>query len=212
MLLLPHGLEGSGPEHSSARMERFLALAANDNLQLVYPTTPAQYFHVLRRQALRRWHKPLVVLTPKSLLRHPGSVSSLDDCASGHFQTVLRDPKPAAANVRRVLLSAGKVYFDLQEAQPPDVAIVRLEQLYPLRLAELEQTLSTYPPSVPVVWVQEEPENMGAWRYLRNKFGETIFGHPFKLVSRPPAASPATGSNKRHKSEQAQLIATAYAN
>ena len=212
VLLLPHGLEGAGPEHSSARMERFLALAANDNLQLVYPTTPAQYFHVLRRQALRRWHKPLVVLTPKSLLRHPASVSSLDDCASGRFQTVLPDPKAAGGNIRRVLLCTGKVYFDLQETQPADIAIMRLEQLYPLRLAELEQALSTYPPNVPTVWVQEEPENMGAWRYLRNKFGETIFGHPLKLVSRPAAASPATGSSKRHKSEQAQLIATAYAN
>ena len=212
VLLLPHGLEGAGPEHSSARMERFLELAANDNLQLVYPTTPAQYFHVLRRQALRRWRKPLVVLTPKSLLRHPKSVSSLEDCASRHFQTVLADPKPASPNVRRVVLCTGKIYFDLQEAQPEDVPIVRLEQLYPLRLAEVEHALSAYAPTAPVVWVQEEPENMGAWRYLRNKFGETIFGRPLKLVSRPAAASPATGSSKRHKSEQAQLIASAYAN
>jgi 2-oxoglutarate dehydrogenase E1 component len=210
VLLLPHGFEGAGPEHSSARMERFLELAANDNLQVVYPTTPAQYFHVLRRQALRRWRKPLVVMTPKSLLRHPKSISTLDECATGHFETVLPDPK-APASVRRVVLCTGKIYFDLTEKQPGDVAILRLEQLYPLRVVELEQALSVYPAHVPVVWVQEEPENMGAWRFLRVKFGNSIFGHPLQFVSRPSAASPATGSGKRHKTEQSQLITAAYA-
>ncbi|HZO85856.1 MAG TPA: 2-oxoglutarate dehydrogenase E1 component, partial [Verrucomicrobiae bacterium] len=209
VLLLPHGFEGAGPEHSSARMERFLELAANDNLQVVYPTTPAQYFHVLRRQVLRHWRKPLVIMTPKSLLRHPKSISSLDECATGRFETVLRDSKPATS-VRRVLLCTGKVYFDLQEKQRDDTAILRLEQLYPLRVAELEQALSPYPEDLPVTWVQEEPENMGAWRFLRIKFGDSIFGHRLQLLARPPAASPATGSSKRHKSEQSQLISAAY--
>ena len=209
VLLLPHGFEGAGPEHSSARMERFLELAANDNLQVVYPTTPAQYFHVLRRQALRRWRKPLVIMTPKSLLRHPKSVSSLNECATGHFETVLPDPR-APASVRRVLLCSGKVYFDLLEKQREDVAILRLEQLYPLRNSELEQAFSPYSKDAPVVWVQEEPENMGAWRFLRIKFGDSILGRRLQLVSRPTAASPATGSSKRHKSEQSQLISAAY--
>ena len=209
VLLLPHGLEGAGPEHSSARMERFLELAAHDNLQVVYPSTPAQYFHVLRRQALRRWRKPLIVMTPKSLLRHPKSVSSLDECATGHFKTVLGDNK-AAGTVRKILLCSGKVYFDLLEKQREDTAILRLEQLYPLRSAEVEQALMAYGPDIPVTWVQEEPENMGAWRFLRIKFGEKIFGRPFRVVARPAAASPATGSNKRHKAEQTQLITAAY--
>jgi 2-oxoglutarate dehydrogenase E1 component len=211
VLLLPHGFEGAGPEHSSARIERFLELAANDNLQVVYPTTPAQYFHVLRRQAVRRWRKPLVVMTPKSLLRHPESISTLDDCVNGEFQTVLRDPKPPDA-IRKILLCSGKVYFDLEEKQPDNVAILRLEQLYPLRTAELGQALSAYAPEIPVTWLQEEPENMGAWRFLRIKFGERMFGRPLQLITRPPAASPATGSSKRHKAEQAQLVSAAYAN
>ncbi|HKQ36575.1 MAG TPA: 2-oxoglutarate dehydrogenase E1 component [Verrucomicrobiae bacterium] len=209
VLLLPHGFEGAGPEHSSARMERFLELAANDNLQVVYPSTPAQYFHVLRRQALRRWRKPLVVMTPKSLLRHPKSVSALEDCATGHFATVLRDPKPAA-QIRKILLCSGKVYFDLLEKQRDDVAVLRLEQLYPLRKGELEEAMANYAADVPVTWVQEEPENMGAWRFLRIQFGERIFGRPFRVVARPTAASPATGSGKRHKAEQTQLITSAY--
>jgi 2-oxoglutarate dehydrogenase E1 component len=164
---------------------------------------------VLRRQALRRWRKPLVVMTPKSLLRHPKSVSSLDDCAAGRFQSVLRDAKPMA-QVRRILLCSGKVYFDLLEKQRDDVAILRLEQLYPLRKAEIEEALSGYAADVPVTWVQEEPENMGAWRFLRTNFGEGIFGRPLRVAARPAAASPATGSSKRHKAEQTQLITAAY--
>jgi 2-oxoglutarate dehydrogenase E1 component len=209
VLLLPHGLEGSGPEHSSARMERFLELAANDNLQVAYPTTPAQYFHLLRRQALRRWRKPLVVMTPKSLLRHPKSVSALNDCAAGQFQAVLRDSRPPLA-VRKILLCSGKVYFDLLEKERADVAVLRLEQLYPLRRGELQDALAAYAPEVPVTWVQEEPENMGAWRFVRSQLGDQIFGRPFRVVARPAAASPATGSSKRHKAEQTQLISAAY--
>src|SRR4030095_639433 len=144
----------------SASMERFFEWAANDNLQVVYPSTPAQYFHVLRRQASRHWRKPLVVMTPKSLLRHPKSVSTLDDCATGRFEVVIRDPK-AASQTRKILLCSGKVYFDLLEKQRDDVPILRLEQLYPLRKGEIEDALSSYAADVPVTWVQEEPENMG---------------------------------------------------
>jgi 2-oxoglutarate dehydrogenase E1 component len=214
VLLLPHGFEGLGPEHSSARVERFLTLAAEDNIQIVQPTTPAQYFHVLRRQAKRFWRKPLVVFTPKSLLRHPQAVSTLDECARGHFQRML--PGVAAGqNVQRVLLCTGKVFYDLaahrEQHQHGEVAIVRLEQLYPLRADVLSGALQPYADDVPVFWVQEEPANMGAWRYLHERFGRKLLGRfPFELVSRPESASPATGSNAAHKVEQGQLIARAF--
>jgi 2-oxoglutarate dehydrogenase E1 component len=214
VLLLPHGFEGMGAEHSSARVERFLSLAAEDNLQLVQPTTPAQYFHCLRRQALRRWRKPLVVFTPKSLLRHPKVVSSLADCAHGRFQRVLPDTVKTG-EVTRVLLCTGKVFYELaahREAQHcDDVALVRLEQLYPLRAELLEVALASYRDGTPVFWVQEEPENMGAWHYLRGRFNDSLFGRwPLRLVSRPESASPATGSGGAHKLEQAGLIRHAF--
>jgi 2-oxoglutarate dehydrogenase E1 component len=216
VLLLPHGFEGAGPEHSSARLERFLALAAENNIQVTYPTTPAQYFHLLRRQVIRRWRKPLVVMTPKSLLRHPAVVSSLDECASGHFQTMLADtvsPDPGA--VSRILLCTGKVYYDLEkhraDAGRNDVAIIRLEQLYPLRLEQLKSLLAPYRDGTPLVWVQEEPENMGPWRFLRVRFGETAFRRlPFSGIYRPESASPATGSASAHKKEQEELVAAAF--
>ena len=210
VLLLPHGFEGMGPEHSSARIERFLTLAAEDNIQIVQPTTPAQYFHLLRRQALSRWRKPLVVFTPKSLLRHPNVVSSLDDCARGCFQRLLpADSAPRSA--RRVLLCTGKVFHDLaagrEEHKRDDTAIVRLEQLYPLRDELVAEALKPYAAETPVFWVQEEPANMGAWRYLRERFGNRLFDrHPFDLVSRPESASPATGSAHAHKLEQERLV------
>jgi 2-oxoglutarate dehydrogenase E1 component len=217
VLLLPHGMEGQGPEHSSARLERFLHLFAEDNLQVVYPTTPAQYFHCLRRQAVRSWRKPLIVMTPKSLLRHPKVVSSLDDCATGSFQRILADAagKPAA-EIKRVLLCAGKIYYELEafreESKREDVAIIRIEQLAPLPAALLEQTLSSYREGTPVSWVQEEPANMGAWMFLRVRFGEKLFNRfPFAGITRPASASPATGSHKRHKQEQAEIIQRAFA-
>ncbi len=215
VLLLPHGWEGMGPEHSSARLERFLRLAAEDNIQVVYPTTPAQYFHCLRRQALRPRPKPLVIMTPKSLLRHPGSVSNLQDLADGRFRYSIPDslhqPKEA---VERVLLCSGKVYFELAEEREKlkrdQVAIIRFEQLYPLPAEVLQSALASYRAGTPVFWVQEEPENMGAWYYLRIRFGDRLFGQwPFAGISRPAAASPGTGSSKAHKLEQAQLIAHA---
>ncbi|MCB9588596.1 MAG: 2-oxoglutarate dehydrogenase E1 component [Polyangiaceae bacterium] len=217
VLLLPHGFEGMGPEHSSARIERFLTLAAEENIQIVEPSTPAQYFHCLRRQAVRKWRKPLVVFTPKSLLRHPDAVSPLDDLATGRFQRVIADDLPVGGGrrVTRVFLCSGKVYYELmkrrEELGREDIAIVRIEQYYPLADEHLRNALSPYPDGTPVIWIQNEPENMGAWRTLRARFGEKIFGRlPFSGVCRPESASPATGSNASHKLEQQELMERAF--
>jgi len=210
VLLLPHGFEGMGPEHSSARLERFLQLAAEDNLQIVNPSTPAQYFHVLRRQVLQRWRKPLVVMTPKSLLRHAKSVSTLEDLSRGSFKLVLADQECHAA--RRVLLCSGKIYFELNEERArlkrDEVAIIRLEQLYPFPRVALESALESYADGTPLTWVQEEPENMGAWRYLQARLGNQF---PIACASRPESASPATGSAARHKQQQMELLSRAFA-
>ena len=215
VLLLPHGFEGQGPEHSSARLERFLSLAAEDNIQVANPTTPAQLFHLLRRQVLRPWRKPLVVMTPKSLLRHPKVVSPLADLAEGGFQRVIPDRTAKPAQVRRILLCSGKIYYDLdkfrEEQHRDDVVIVRLEQLYPLRDEHLAAALDAYPEGTPVVWVQEEPANMGARRYLMTTLGDRLRGRfPFSGISRPAAASPATGSHGSHEREQASILEQAF--
>src|SRR5262249_5084527 len=180
VLLLPHSFEGMGPEHSSARLERFLQLAAKDNIQVANLTTPAQLFHCLRRQVLRVWRKPLVLMTPKSLLRHPQCVSRLDELADGKFHRVLPDAAPQGRTaVERVLLCSGKIYYELEqkrrELNKHNVAILRLEQLYPLPKVPLKEALANYPEGTPAFWVQEEPENMGAWRYLRIHLGEKLF-------------------------------------
>jgi len=215
VLLLPHGFEGMGPEHSSARLERFLALCASDNMQIMNLTTPAQYFHALRRQMLRTWRKPLVVMSPKSLLRHPKAVSSLDELATGVFQRVIPDVNPNRGKVDRVLICCGKIYYELeqerQDLKRDDVAIIRLEQLYPLPKEALRHVLGRYPDGTPVYWVQEEPENMGAWRFLFAHFGEKLFNRlPFFGIHRRAAASPATGSANSHKLEQKQLLTKAF--
>lgn len=215
VLLLPHGFEGQGPEHSSARLERFLELAVNDNIQIVNPTTPAQYFHVLRRQLLRRWRKPLFVMTPKSVLRHAQAVSTLDDLEKGRFRRILLDRIIVPEQVRRVLLCTGKIYYDLarmrEELKHNSVAIVRLEQLYPLEDEELRAALSSYPAKVPVVWVQEEPANMGSWRYLLARFGNRLLDTwSFSAVCRPASASPATGWHAIHQIEQTKLLKAAF--
>lgn len=215
VLLLPHGFEGQGPEHSSARLERFLLLAAEDNIQVVYPTTPAQLFHMLRRQMLRHWRKPLVVMTPKSLLRHRDCVSTLEELATGRFERVIVDDRlPDLSQAERVLLCTGKVYYELcerrEELDLKNVAILRIEQLYPLPTKALEKALATVPDGTDVYWVQEEPENMGAWRFLWSHCGPDLLGRlPLRVVSRPPSASPATGSRSAHVWEQNQLIAEA---
>ena len=215
-LLLPHGFEGMGPEHSSARLERFLELAAEDNIQVVQPTTPAQYFHCLRRQVLRRWRKPLIVMTPKSLLRHPRVVSSLEEFAAGRFERILTETQNAGREVSRVMLCSGKIYFDLERERERlgrnDIAIHRLEQLYPIGEQTFEAALRSYRDGTPVYWIQEEPENMGAWRFLKVRFSEALLGRlPLKGIYRPPSASPATGSHSAHKKEQERLIAAAFA-
>ena len=212
-LLLPHGYEGQGPEHSSARIERFLALAAEDNIQVCNLTTPAQIFHALRRQVLRPWRKPLIIFSPKSLLRHPEAISTLDDLANGTFQRVIGDADVNPKEVKRVLLCTGKVYYDLlkarREAGRNDVAIVRLEQIYPIN-DTLQEALQPYPSGTPLVWVQEEPKNMGAWYFinarLREKIGERL---PLSAVTRAESASPATGSKASHELEQKHLLAEA---
>jgi 2-oxoglutarate dehydrogenase E1 component len=215
VLLLPHGFEGMGPEHSSARLERFLTLAASDNMQIVYPTTPAQYFHLLRRQALWRWRKPLVVMTPKSLLRHPKAVSSLEELSGGAFQPLLADARSDQQQTQRILMCSGKVYYELEAERAQrggqDVAILRLEQLYPLSDNLLTGALSVYAAGTPIVWVQEEPENMGAWRYLRVRYGETLCGRfPLSVACRPASGSPATGSASSHKLEQREIFMNAF--
>lgn len=216
VMLLPHGFEGQGPEHSSARLERFLTMAAEDNIQITNVTTPAQYFHLLRRQVMRKWKKPLVVMTPKSLLRHKLAVSSLEELTDGHFQTVIQDTTVEdKSKVQRILMCSGKVYYDLfshrEENNLNNVAIIRLEELYPLPYQKLNDTLSEYPEGTPVVWVQEEPENMGASRFLRIHFGTELFDqYPFQTVERPASASPATGSAHSHAIEQKSLLEEAF--
>lgn len=214
VMQLPHGFEGGGPEHSSARLERFLQLCADDNMQVVYPTTPAQIFHLLRRQVLRPLRKPLIVMSPKSLLRHPRATSELDEFTRGTFQRVIPDASVDPAKVQRILLTSGKVYYDLLAAresrEADDVAIVRLEQLYPLRPEAIEAALAPYAKDVPVVWVQEEPENNGAWHYLLVRYLDSFHGHPFRGVYRPASASPATGSGAAHRLEQAELLRRAF--
>jgi 2-oxoglutarate dehydrogenase E1 component len=218
VLLLPHGFEGQGPEHSSARPERFLAMAAEDNIQVAYPSSPAQYYHLLRRQVMRPFRKPLAVMTPKSLLRHPDIVSNLDEFATGQFQRVIPEVSPAVTpdKVKKVLFCSGKIYYELRKYREAlkrdDVAIVRLEELYPLNEALLHEVFGFYPENTPVIWVQEEPENMGAWRYLHNIYCNRFLGrHPFSNISRAPSASPATGSASTHKREQEQIIKQAFA-
>ena len=209
VMLLPHGYEGQGPEHSNARPERFLQLAAENNIVVANLTTPANFFHALRRQLTWSFRKPLVVMSPKSMLRHPLCVSPLDDFTSGHFREVLGDDFAEAKKVKRVLLCSGKVYYDLLDEQRTsarkDVAIIRMEQLHPFPKKQLAAELAKYP-KAKVYWVQEEPENMGYWnfmlRYMRRELED--------VISRKPSASPATGYNKIHVKEQKDLVARAF--
>jgi 2-oxoglutarate dehydrogenase E1 component len=216
VLLLPHGYEGAGPEHSSARLERWLQMAAEDNVQVVNPSTPAQFFHLLRRQVLRPWRKPLAVMTPKSLLRAPFATSNIDELVSGEFLRVIPDePRIDPGGVKRILLTSGKVYYDLAKARAArkrdDVAIVRLEQYYPLSPA-LNTALGPYREGTELVWVQEEPRNMGASYYLIANLPAYLEGRfPLRVVCRPQSASPATGSHASHELEQHMLIEEAFA-
>jgi 2-oxoglutarate dehydrogenase E1 component len=222
VMLLPHGQEGGGPEHSSARLERFLQLSAELNMQVAYPTSPAQYFHLLRRQMRggadrRGLRKPLIVMTPKSLLRHPKVVSTVDQLASGVFQPVLDDDRVADPSaIRRILACSGKIYTELRAAHEArgiaDIAIVRVEQLYPFPQAEFAALLRKYSACTHVVWVQEEPRNMGAWAFVRGHIQPMLgTSRAIGYAGRPRSASPAPGSPKRHQKEQADVIEDAFA-
>jgi 2-oxoglutarate decarboxylase len=213
VLLLPHGYEGQGPDHSSARIERFLSLCAQDNMTVAQPSTPASYFHLLRWQALSGRMKPLIVFTPKSILRAKAATSAVADFTSGSFRPVLPDPEIGpAAPVRRVLICTGKICYDLaakrQSAGRGDLAIIRVERLYPFPAQELSAELARYPAAREVVWVQEEPANMGAWPYMAMQL-PAIAGRPVRAVSLPPSSAPSPGSAKAHAAEHAALIEAA---
>ena len=216
VMLLPHGFEGGGPEHSSARLERFLALAAEDNIQVVNLTTAAQIFHALRRQVKRAWRKPLVVMSPKSLFRSDEAACTLDDLANGEFQRIIPDREVVGKKAKRVIACSGKLYYELAAKRKSDgrddVAIVRFEQLYPLRTEEIREVFSAYADGTDLVWCQEEPWNSGAWYFMNARLPAILDGRfPLRCVSRVESASPATGSEAAHKMEQAQLIDEAFA-
>jgi 2-oxoglutarate dehydrogenase E1 component len=216
-LLLPHGYEGQGPEHSSGRLERFLELCGNRNLQVCNLTTPAQLFHALRRQLHRTFRKPLVIMSPKSLLRHKLAVSAVSEFTHGTFQPVLDDGLAERGRVRRLRLTSGKFHYTLREARETrgltDTAIVRLEQLYPFPEVELGAVFAAYPEARDVCWVQEEPANMGGWRHLRHRLEAIVPGsHRLSFVARRAAASPATGIYAAHQQQEATLIDQALGN
>ncbi len=217
VMFLPHGYDGQGPEHSSARLERYLQLCAEDNIQVCMPSTPAQIFHMLRRQMLRPYRKPLIVMTPKSLLRHKLAVSPFEDFTDRGFQTVIDETAEIEPKkVERLLLCSGKVYFDLLEARAKqgidNIAIVRIEQLYPFPEETLAEVQARYPHVKQRVWVQEEPRNQGAWWFLRTQlnvgFSDSEMSQ-LEYAGRPPSASPAVGYSQLHREQREQLIADA---
>ncbi len=214
VLLLPHGYEGQGPEHSSARLERFLQLCADNNMQVCNLTTPAQYFHALRRQIHRDYRKPLVIMTPKSLLRHPLAVSTQDDFTRGRFYAILADPLPEdRAQIHRVILCSGKVYYDLAAKREAlgdtSSVIVRVEQLYPLHTEKIKRIVTSCPNLKRIVWCQEEPKNMGAWFYMAMRLRE-MFGCNIHYAGRPESPSPAAGALAIHRLQQAELVSRAF--
>jgi 2-oxoglutarate dehydrogenase E1 component len=215
VLLLPHGQEGQGPDHSSARIERYLQMCAQDNMTVAMPSTPASYFHLLRWQALAPHHKPLIVFTPKSMLRLKSATSAVSDFTSGTFEPVIADTQVDAAQVTRILVCSGKVTYDLlaerERSGRKDVAIVRLEQLAPLPVDALAAAVAQYPEAAELVFVQEEPANQGAWPYVAVNLMGHLGNRNLRVVSRPAASSPAVGTHKVHEREQAELIATAFA-
>jgi 2-oxoglutarate dehydrogenase E1 component len=211
-MLLPHGYEGQGAEHSSARVERFLALCAENNMIVANVTTPANYFHMIRRQIRHEIRKPLIVFSPKSLLRLPACVSSIEELSKGRFKETFDDEEAKAAQIKRLILCTGKVYYDLLEERDArnikDTALVRIEQLYPFPQKQVEALLKKYNKRSKLLWVQEEPENMGAWMHIMRMLRHT----GIELVSRAESGSPATGSSKRHAVEQKLLFDKAFSN
>jgi 2-oxoglutarate dehydrogenase E1 component len=217
VMLLPHGFEGQGPEHSSARIERYLTLCAENNMLVCNCTTPAQYFHLLRRQMYggpdrRGTRKPLVIFTPKSLLRHPRAVSTLHDFTSGGFIEIMPDAVADPATVSRVVFCSGKIYYDLlaarEDRKAEHIALVRVEQLYPFAADRAAEILGAYAKTAEVVWAQEEPRNMGPWHFIHGKIQPVLdsTNREMRYVGRPESASPATGSGKRHQAEQSAII------
>ena len=212
VMMLPHGYDGQGPEHSSARLERFLQLCAEENIQVCMPSTPAQMFHLLRRQMIRNCRKPLIVMTPKSLLRHKMCTSSLDDLASGYYQRVLPEVDPIdPKQVKHIILCCGKVYYELLEKrrleQRTDVAIIRVEQLYPFPGPELDKVLAEYTETQDIVWVQEEPKNQGGWDFAKPRI-PAMLSRPWDLfyIGRESSSAPAVGSAKLHGVQQRELV------
>ena len=216
-MMLPHGYEGQGPEHSSARIERFLQLCADNNIQVVQPTTAAQIFHLLRRQMVRKFRKPLVILTPKSLLRNKDAGSALKELSTGRFQPIIPelDDKIKAASVKRVLVCSGKVYYDLvhgrADRKDDSVAIIRVEQLYPFAHKTFEAELRKYPKATEVVWVQDEPQNQGPWFYVQHHLYQNMSaGQKLGYAGRPASASPAVGYLAKHQEQQKALVDQAF--
>jgi len=212
VLLMPHGYEGQGPEHSSARIERYLQLAARDNFQICQPSNAAQYFHLLRRQALRHWRKPLVVFTPKSMLRHPDACSPVADLTHQRFLPVI--PDESVSDAQRILVCTGKIGHELnverQRRKDDSTAIVFIDQLYPFPEAELSAAIAQHPRARDIVWVQEEPANMGALFYMLPRLRHIAGERPVMTVKRSASASPSTGSAKGHEIEQKTLITLAF--
>ena len=217
VMLLPHGYEGQGPEHSSARLERFLQLCAQENIQVAYPTTPAQIFHLMRRQMKRDFRKPLVIMSPKSLLRHPKAVSTLKQLSEGSFQDVIADSSiKDPLNVKKVILCTGKIFYELQDEREKNhndgsVAIVRIEQLYPFPADQILQSVRNFTNIKQIIWAQEEPKNMGAYSFVAPRLQELFMdvaskGVGFKYLGRTERASPAIGSPKTHQVEQSDII------
>jgi 2-oxoglutarate dehydrogenase E1 component len=211
-MLLPHGYEGQGPEHSSARLERYLQLCANHNIQVCVPSTPGQMFHLLRRQVFQPIRKPLIVMTPKSLLRSKAATSTLEVLCDGKFQQVIGDRGPGEADeIKRVVFCSGKIYYDLAAMRDAEnireVAVMRAEQLYPFPAADLRGFVNEFPNATEVVWCQEEPQNQGAWYQIRHHLQACITEqHELKYVGRPHSASPAVGYYTVHLEEQQKLV------
>jgi 2-oxoglutarate dehydrogenase E1 component len=205
-LLLPHGYEGNGPEHSSARLERFLQLAAEGNIRVANPSSAAQYFHLIRRQALDPSARPLVVMTPKGLLRLKEAASSVGELTDGRFRPVIDDPSARHAEVRRLVVVSGKLYYDILAGgeRPPEVAVARLEQLYPFPVEEFAELIAGYPSLEEVAWAQEEPQNMGAWRATRHRLEQA--GLPLRYIGRQWRASTSEGYPTTHAREQERIV------
>ena len=209
VMLLPHGYEGQGPEHSNAYLERYLAACAEDNIQVCNITTPAQYFHALRRQMKLNFRRPLIVMSPKSLLRHPSCISTIEGLMAGRFREILDDPH-APKEAHRLILCTGKIYYDLKAQREADgvedTALVRIEQLYPFHENAMDKIQGKYKNIDQVIWAQEEPQNRGAWAFMFPRLLERFPNTPVRYVGREASASPATGSLRIHKEEQEEIV------